>query len=371
MISREEDKIVFLPLDQLEFDIDNPRLPNSIGRTKKDILSWMLKKENVTDLMLSIGEKGFFPGEPILVVPNPNTKDKFIVIEGNRRFTAASLLANPDLAPIKKTTVKEIFDEAEEHPMSLPTLIFSAREDILDYLGYRHITGVESWDALAKARYLRQLSERLGNMPFQNKCKILAKQIGSKAPYVKQLLLGVDLYELIESKDFFGVESLDDTTFDFGTFYTGIIKPNISKHINLDIQKENPTEGINIDSLGEITKWFFEKNEEGQTRLGESRNLKHIDKILDPKYSQALQYFREGNSLSISVSLTDEPDNIALNSIKEAEEKLNIVWRNFPQVKDYSKFKIDDLKRISKIVKEIHDFLVNKQVDNSGNDFLV
>jgi hypothetical protein len=364
----QSDTIQQIPLDKLGFDKDNPRLPKSIGRSETNILEWMLNKENIIELMNSIGEKGFFPGEPILVISDG--KDGYIVIEGNRRFTASLLLSFPDKAPIKKVSVNDVSNIAKEKPQTLPALVFSSREDILDYLGYRHITGVEAWDALAKARYLAQLNERLGaSISQKDKYVVLAKQIGSKSPYVRQLLLGKQLYDAIESENFYDISGLDDKSFEFGTFYTAIVKPNIAKYAGVDIENDDPLKDLNSDHLKDLTKWMFERNSENQTRLGESRNLGKLNKILDENFSTALKAFKDdGVSLSVAADLTDEADEIVSKQINDAQLSLELAWSYLPKVMDYSSIDKERLKSISKLVKLIYDNLVEKQANNSGLD---
>ena len=54
------DKIIQISIDNLIYDIDNPRIPQSIKQEDfQSVLEWMINKENVIDLMYSIGEKGF------------------------------------------------------------------------------------------------------------------------------------------------------------------------------------------------------------------------------------------------------------------------------------------------------------------------
>ncbi len=48
--------------------------------------------------MLSIGQQGYFPGEPLLAV---KSNGNYIVVEGNRRLAAVKLL-NGDLLPPKE-----------------------------------------------------------------------------------------------------------------------------------------------------------------------------------------------------------------------------------------------------------------------------
>jgi len=112
----EDKSIQQIPLDQLTFDIENPRIPKSLnGEDEVSVLEWMINKENVIDLMYSIGEKGFFPGEPLLVIFD-ETRGKFISIEGNRRYTATYLLQYPDKAPVRKATINEISVNAKHRP---------------------------------------------------------------------------------------------------------------------------------------------------------------------------------------------------------------------------------------------------------------
>ena len=153
----QEKSIQQISLEQLTFDIENPRIPKSLnGENEESVLEWMINKENIIDLMCSIGEKGFFPGEPLLVIFD-ESKKKYISIEGNRRYTATYLLQHPEKAPVRKSTINDIATNANHRPPVVPVVVFNTREEIVDYLGYRHITGIEPWDALAKARYLKLL----------------------------------------------------------------------------------------------------------------------------------------------------------------------------------------------------------------------
>jgi len=357
-------------LDCLEFDIKNPRLPSSIDRQPNTIIKWMLSNEHVEDLMISIGEKGYFIGEPILIIPDVDHEGKYIVIEGNRRYTSVLLLSHPDLATIKNIKIKEIVENAKFIPTEIPTLSFGSREEIIDYLGYRHITGVEPWDALSKARYLKQLADRIQISNFTEKCKSLAKQIGSKSNYVRQLLLGLDLFEKISNADFYNIPNLDDRSFEFGTFYTGIVSPNISHYLNIDLEAEYPLENIKEDHLRDFTIWLFKENDQGQTRLGESRNLRLLNKILDPKYETALNAFKnDGVSLSVAVELTDQPDMIVKVNLQKVKDDLNLAWKYLPMVKDCSAIDIEELKDDASYLRRIKEYVENWNQNKAKDDF--
>ena len=110
----------------------------------------MLLDASIIELMLAIGQSGFFVGEALLVVPVGD--DSFTVIEGNRRLASLKLLSEPELATVQKNKIATVISETTERPVLIPCIIFSTRDEITKYLGYRHITGIKSWGVLAKAR---------------------------------------------------------------------------------------------------------------------------------------------------------------------------------------------------------------------------
>lgn len=358
--------IIDIPIGELIYDIENPRIPQSIKQEDGEkVLEWMINKENVIDLMYSIGEKGFFPGEPLLVIKNDD--GKYVTVEGNRRYTATYLLQFPEKAPVRKSAIQEISEGANYRPEKLPVVVFDTREDIVDYLGYRHITGVEPWDALSKARYLKLLYDRLDSgMMTSEKYRALARQIGSRPSYVRQILIGGQLVDLIEENNYFEIRDLSDQTFEFGSFYTAIVKPNIAQYIGLDIDEEEPLKNLNEEHLCDLVTWMFEKNGENQTRIGESRNLNRLNKILDPRYTKALSAFKNGFSLSAAADLTDEADEIVSKKIGESLEAIKIAWSYFPSIKDFTKLDQEQLKDINKTAVAFYKALAAKKDSESG-----
>lgn len=367
-------QIVYIPIDQLFFDPNNPRLPSTVTSRQEEsgyeneVINWMLQFENVTELMSSIGEKGFFAAEPILVVENGN--EIFEVIEGNRRLTAVKLLNDPSIAEKKKNTIKDIISEAKPGmiPSEIPSIKFSTREEVLGYLGYKHITGVQPWDSLAKAKYLKQLQSTLSEDTFHNQCKTLAKIIGSKANYVRLLLVGVNIYELIEEKNFYGIPDLNEETFGFGIFYTALGRENISNYVGVDFSKDNPNQNLNSDNLDDLTNWIFKKNSEGFTRLGESRKLTELNKILDPEFPKALDAFNAGKSLVESVRLTDLPIEVFLKSLNDSIENLKTSRDYLHEISEPVLSAEDTLLEISKLARIMRIAIQDINIENSDSN---
>ncbi|MDR2684074.1 MAG: hypothetical protein LBB53_01675, partial [Prevotellaceae bacterium] len=168
-----------IPVADLLLDPHNPRLPQSMGnKNEKEIINFLLSDASLIELMLAIGKNGFFEGEQLLVV---HEGEKYLVIEGNRRLSAVKLLHNPELGEVYKSKIAQVIAESEYKPTDIPCLVFDSKDEIVKYLGYRHITGIKSWKLLEKARYLAKLKDDyFPNDTINSASREIAKMIGSR-----------------------------------------------------------------------------------------------------------------------------------------------------------------------------------------------
>jgi hypothetical protein len=216
----------------------------------------MLTDASLLELMSSIGEQGYFPGEPVLGYINDD--QEYIVVEGNRRLAAAKLLQHPDLAVRRKSQVQVISQESKNSPTQLPILIYPTREHMLPYLGFRHVTGVKAWDPLPKARYLNELLKlepRRGNQ--MDTFRALAKRIGSRADYVARLLTGYEVYRLIEENEYFKIKDLDEDSISFSILTTALSYNNIVSFLGLKDATSPSLKGLRLKNLKDLTDWLF------------------------------------------------------------------------------------------------------------------
>jgi hypothetical protein len=304
---------------KLHLDLENPRLPTDLTRKKKDILTWIAKTTGIADLMSAIGTNGFFPGEPLVVYPHPDKNGEFIVIEGNRRLVAVTLLHNPNECDKPTTQIVEVAKAASHRPEKLPVVVQQTRKEVLPYLGFRHITGITEWEPLAKARYLKQLFDltEKKKSPSDRYAEV-AKAIGSRRDAIKRSLDALAVYKVIEKSSFFGIEDLSEETIKFSVLSTALADERIGEFVGTakiaakgakgeEPERTSTDPIVNPDSLkskqiGELSRWLFEKKDSGETILGESRNLRQLAHVVSTP--QALAALRKGSTLSYAYRFT-------------------------------------------------------------------
>jgi len=273
-------------------------------------------------LMASIGEQGYSAAEPLLVTEK-NAEGKYRVIEGNRRLCALKLLREPTLVAAKSASLKKVALEAKQRPDEVPCIVYRSREDVLAYLGYRHITGIKQWDSLAKARYLRQLYQKSEEATEEGKCRELAGIIGSRSDYVRKLLCGLAVYDKIQEEGFFNIPDLE-RNISFSLITTALSYTELRSFAGLASGGEVHPQSLEVGHLKEFTEWLF-KTTEGKTRLGESRNLGQLAAVVADK--EALREFRDGKGLETAFLLSGGAKDRVQKAIWNASEKLDLAYK--------------------------------------------
>lgn len=329
---QENDQITFKDLDSLLLDEENPRLPESVSRTQQSMLDYIADTTAIEELMGAIAENDYFPGEPIIVVPHTNLRDKFTVVEGNRRYTALRLLQDPAACSHPGSRIREIAATAAYKPTRIPVVVKTTREEVLPYLGFRHITGVKQWEPLAKARYIEQLflsTDR--TLPPRDRYGEVARAIGSRRDHIKRNLDALAVYKEIKAEDFYDIEDLNDESIKFSVLSTALADDRIGAFAGLSKVDEdgnyiaedpivNP-KCLNADEIEELTKWLYEKDSKGKTRVGESRNLRYLAAVVDTP--RALAAFRGGSPLKIVYQLTSDLGQDFIELLYQAESALS------------------------------------------------
>ena len=90
------------------------------------------------------------------------------------------------------------------------------------------------------------------------------------------------------------------------------MQPAIAEYVGINSEAPLQFSELKHDKLKEVTEWLYAKLPNGKTRVGESRNLRILSRVI--KNSDALQAFARGEkSLAEAAELTDLADeNIRL-----------------------------------------------------------
>lgn len=350
-----------ISVDLLKLDSFNPRLPKSMhNKSEAEIIKYMLLDASLIELMLAIGENDFFPGEQLLVVKDID--EKYKVIEGNRRLSAVKLLNNPELANVQLSKINKVLEETTYRPNTIPCLIFPTEKSIHNYLGYRHITGIKEWRLLEKARYLNGLrNSNFANLNIDNASREIAKIIGSRKDYVKRILIGFDIYRVIEDEGFYKIRDLDDTSFYFNYIADSLNKDNINRFLGVDLNQSNPIVDLNNDNLNKWTHWLFEKNSQNKTRLiGDSSSLNSLNIVLGDEQAR-IAFDEKGYTLERAKELTGELDEQFQAAVNKSTKFLEDADRLVIRVKRFYSDIHDDLKNIRSLSTKISRAVQEKE----------
>ncbi|MGL4768339.1 MAG: ParB N-terminal domain-containing protein [Formosimonas sp.] len=315
-----------ISIDLLSFDEKNPRFGSLLdenGKMSEDnTIHQMLKKQNIAELMVSISDQGFFSGEPLLVTRNKG--QGFTVVEGNRRLTALKIL-NGMYSHLIPLSIKELVDEAINTPKEIPCLVFNERSDILHYLGYRHITGVKSWGALEKAVYLEQLRmdlmKKYPNKVSEDIFRVLAREIGSKVPTVKQSLTSLALFKHAKDNTFYNLHNLSEHDIQFSLIYTALSYENIANFLGIDTAQNTELNGVLEERAKQLFSWAFVQDQQGRTILGESRNLKKLAAVVAKP--DAVNVLIKTQDLDAAYALSGGPGGALSTIIEVVKSKLD------------------------------------------------
>lgn len=341
----------------LDFDHKNPRFPKEVAEGSIELLlERFVRDERLQEIIDSIGDQGYFPGEPLLVVPTKG--GRYTVVEGNRRLAALKLLTGELEAPQGRISIEKAVDEAKLRPEAVPCLVFKRENQILRYLGFRHITGIKSWSALQKARYVQRLrNENYANHPREEGLRLLARETGSKASYMGQVLTALSLYEQAEKENFFGLEvGADDI--DFSILSTALSYANIAEYLGLEGRTDIDLQSLNTRHLKNLFLWLFVAKNNQKSIVGESRNLKKLAAIVASP-NAVKELLKEGR-LDEAFEFSKGPAIALTEALVHVERRLNAAWQWIPKVAELNRDHQDRAENIARTATAIRSAIESR-----------
>ncbi|MBU2048760.1 MAG: hypothetical protein KKH61_07260 [Gammaproteobacteria bacterium] len=365
-VKLEQRAIEWIPLSQLTFDPDNPRFAGLDSEGDLDLIGRMTEVENVQELMGSIGEQGYFEGEPLLVArlssdnqttaggSDQSIPETYIVVEGNRRLAALKLLSGEIQSD--KASVVVLRESATRKTTEAPCLVFDQRKDVLRYLGYRHITGAKRWEPLPKARYLQQLrDEFFSDLPPEEQHRRLAKEIGSRSDYVAQMLTGLTVYDRCSERRFFDLPGVDSGSVDFSLLTTALSYTSIANYIGLSSRTDVAAVNLDVDRSRDLLFWMYSPKEDGFTILGESRKLRQLAAVVSN--ATAVEDLRAKRDLDRAFLMSEGPAKALISVFQIIERNLRNAHELIPDVPVIDNSHLRSAETLEELMADIYGMI--------------
>jgi hypothetical protein len=309
-------------VSELLIDPENPRLPEDQQLASQfDLLRYMVAHYDLEELGWSMTIRGYFSEEPLLVVAAQDRLGHFVVVEGNRRLAALKLLTDETA----RTAVQggafweELASLAieEGHDLSqVPVRVYPDRKDLLEYLGFRHVSGLMPWEAEAKARFVYRLIVENG-YDFQR----AAQTIGSRQDAIRRQFVA---WSALEQARRAGID-VTPAIQRFGVFYRALQVPGTREFLGLEGWLDaTPAsrDPLGVDGprkLEEYLGFIFG----GRRVIKESRQLDDLGKVItDPV---ALAVLTQERDIAVALRELPEDRNAILGSLRTAYRTLTVV----------------------------------------------
>ena len=290
MLYMEQLAVETIPIENIYLDPNNPRFWKSEGGTvdkpdKKitdDAVQATARKEiaghGIDDLYNSMLRNGFLLLDRIVVRPIAGRPGKYVVVEGNRRFTALTRLrSNIENALIDE----EDLDEAAQEQLlddtaAIEVLVYSGggTHDISWMLqGIRHIGGIRDWEPAQRAKLVAEQVDKHGK-----KLRIAGEQFGLSAIAAGRLYRSFKAIAQMQADDEFAGKAENKY---FSLFEEAIRNPTVKGWLDW---KDEDSRFHNIDNLRTFYAWISPDDDNDSKR-----------RIHDPRQVKKLGYLIAGN----------------------------------------------------------------------------
>lgn len=302
-------------VSSLRLDPQNPRISVPESASQEYILRVLFETQALDELAMSLSTNGYFSEEPVVVVPHSEEADAFVVIEGNRRLATLQILLSSHLRRLVGANHWPRPSEQEFEGLTrIPTVCYTTREEVVPYLGFRHITGVKTWDPFAKARYVTGLVE--SGVPFED----VERSIGDTARTVKKLYQSFVVLTQIENDLDLNTDALRAN---FSLLEVALSSQQIKSHLGLPRQLPSQLVDVlvpddHLQHLRELVSWIFGIAEEQEQRI--ISDSRQIGQRLAPILAnpQALDHLRRTRDLDRAYEYSGGEHEYLLRQLRRA-----------------------------------------------------
>lgn len=312
-------QVEWLEIGDLYLDPKNPRLASkrlSIGE-QTEILRLLWTERAVNELVDSIASSGYWDHEVLFAV---SESGKVVVVEGNRRLAAVKLLVNTELRSVIKAAGIPPISTAAKKKLSRLPVIKCSREQVWEYIGFKHVNGPQDWDSIAKAQYIARIHN-----DYDISLEKIARTIGDKHQTVKRLYHGLMVLEQAEDAGLFNRDDRWTSRFAYSHLWTGLGYSGIQGFLGLTDQKilrRRPVPSSKLPDLADLCLWLYGSKERNKPPIIRSQNpdLRNLDAVLRSPIGVAA--LRAGLPLETSLKASLGDERLLREALVVAEQKL-------------------------------------------------
>jgi hypothetical protein len=222
-----------IPVEQLRLDPENPRLPEDLqGAEQPELLRYLWDNGVLNELIESFADNGFFEHEPLIGTAHDDT---VVILEGNRRL--ASLMVLLGLEAARDQDLEPRLEQPLARPRraelaQVPVYVVADREEVHKYLGFRHIGGIKTWSAEAKARYLVLETDKAADAGAGNPFFEVGRRVGSNSLGIRNAYTALTV--LRHARAEFGIDVNDIVDRRFGVWTRCMTASDVRRYIGLN-----------------------------------------------------------------------------------------------------------------------------------------
>jgi ParB/Sulfiredoxin domain len=274
-----------LNVDDLHLDFENPRLPanQQFSGDENALLRYIADTYNAIEVAESIARHGFFVSEPLIVI---RENGRIIVVEGNRRLAALRILRDPSLAK-GLVDEKQFVEEAKRGaaPSVVPVVLARDRQAVSSLVGYRHISGIEPWDAFSQARFIAQQVDGNNHLSFDD----VAANVGERWSDVAAKYRNYAI--LRQARDDFELDT-ERAVKSFGVFTRAMTALGLREYIGAPAPSEvdprrPPLSAARQAELQHLLQWLFGTKTKPAV-IGESRDITALSRVVASEDGRAV-----------------------------------------------------------------------------------
>ena len=287
-----------IPTELLDFDAHNPRLVEEgiSNPTESQIIKALVDTADLPEMVESIAANGYIDIEPLIVQP---VKNRFRVLEGNRRLAAIRILQKPELArgvgiavPELSKTVRDTLKEVTVYAVANP-------EQARDFIGFKHINGPHKWDALAKGRFAADWyrKEKTNGVTLEK----IALRLGDRHDTVVRLVNGIFVLDQAEKSKVYDMhDRFPGRKFAFSHLYTALTRPGYREFLGLpedwrdEDPEPNPVPKDKLPNLEKVMVWLYGSKSDDLEPVIMSQNphIKYLGAVLHNPRARSIMLTR-------------------------------------------------------------------------------